>query len=222
VSHYPITHYLDTFSPLLLSGCRVWTAVLLAHFTLRAASLIAIFLSVRNIRNNYSFSKMTFVGKDYSPEDDEDMASAMVTSIFILQGRRKIKPGNAMAGNWVFLDDVDTTIAKTATVTSFTEDSTGDGNEAIRFFRPLSFAHAGHESVMKLAVEPLNPAELPKNGWRSAPTIQVLSHIKNQSRRTRRTRLTWDWWTVLGLYVAWFVSRLIIYWSQSGWSSCGI
>ena len=38
-----------------------------------------------------------------------------------------------MAGNWVFLDGVDTTIAKMTTNTSFTEDSTGD--DAIRIFR---------------------------------------------------------------------------------------
>jgi len=40
-----------------------------------------------------------------------------------------------MAGNWVFLDGVDTTIAKMTTNTSFTEASTGDDNEAIRIFR---------------------------------------------------------------------------------------
>ena len=106
--------------------------------------------------------KVKVLGEDYSPEDDEDMASATVTSIFILQGRRKIELSRATAGNWVFLDGVDATIAKTATITSYTEDSTGDDEEALRIFRPLSFAHAGHESVMKVAVEPLNPAELPK------------------------------------------------------------
>jgi U5 small nuclear ribonucleoprotein component len=106
-------------------------------------------------------------GEAYSPEDDEDMATATVSSIFILQGRRKIELSRATAGNWVFLEGVDATIAKTATITSCSEGEhkdayASDEDEAARIFKPLSFSHAGHESVVKLAVEPLNPAELPK------------------------------------------------------------
>jgi U5 small nuclear ribonucleoprotein component len=66
----------------------------------------------------------------------------------------------AKAGNWVLLQGVDANIAKTATIVSSTmaEDEMGE----MHIFAPLKFPQAGGESIMKLAIEPLNPAELPK------------------------------------------------------------
>jgi U5 small nuclear ribonucleoprotein component len=61
-----------------------------------------------------------------------------------------------LSGNLVLIGGVDGPIKKTATVTS----SSTDQREEIAIFAPLKFNCA---SVMKLAVEPLNPSELPKS-----------------------------------------------------------
>jgi U5 small nuclear ribonucleoprotein component len=73
-----------------------------------------------------------------------------------------------VAGNLVLLKGVDATIAKTATLvglpsnTDTTNDNEDDPQEAIHIFQPLQFPFAGGESVVKLSLEPLQPAELPK------------------------------------------------------------
>lgn len=56
------------------------------------------------------------------------------------------------AGNWVMIEGIDQSIAKTATV--YHSSATG-----FDIFKPLEF-HT--ESVIKIACEPLNPSELPK------------------------------------------------------------
>ena len=57
------------------------------------------------------------------------------------------------AGNWVLLEGLDATITKTATIVpEYLE-------EEVHIFRPLAFQTA---AVVKIAVEPLNPSELPK------------------------------------------------------------
>ena len=62
------------------------------------------------------------------------------------------------AGNWVLLEGLDATIAKTATlVPEYLE-------EDVHIFRPLQFQT---QAVVKIAVEPLNPSELPKMVRRS-------------------------------------------------------
>jgi U5 small nuclear ribonucleoprotein component len=59
----------------------------------------------------------------------------------------------AAAGNWVLLEGVDATITKTATIVpEYLE-------EDVYIFRPLQFQT---QAVVKIAVEPLNPSELPK------------------------------------------------------------
>lgn len=111
------------------------------------------------------------LGEAYSPDDDEDMALATVSAVSIPRGRRKTDVTMAKAGNWILLDGVDANISKTATITSadsgggggmMMEDEFGDRDHDVHIFAPLKFPEAGGEAVMKLAVEPLNPAELPK------------------------------------------------------------
>ena len=108
--------------------------------------------------------RVKVLGEAYSPDDDEDMALATVSAVSIPRGRRRTEVNMARAGNWVLLDGVDANIAKTATIVS-AEGAFGDspdGDDGIQIFAPLKFSQAGGEAVMKLAVEPLNPAELPK------------------------------------------------------------
>lgn len=103
--------------------------------------------------------KVKVLGEAYSAEDDEDVAYATVKSVSIPRGRYKTDVNVAKAGNWVLIDGIDASIAKTATITS-NEDGGEDGD--VQIFAPLKFPQVGGEPVMKLSVEPLNPAELPK------------------------------------------------------------
>ena len=67
--------------------------------------------------------------------------------------RYRIEVDGAPAGNWVLLEGVDNSIVKTATITDKLVD------EDLYIFRPLSFITT---AVLKVAVEPVNPSELPK------------------------------------------------------------
>lgn len=67
--------------------------------------------------------------------------------------RYHIEVNRVPAGNWVLIEGVDQPIVKTATITE------PRGNEEAQIFRPLKF---NTTSVIKIAVEPVNPSELPK------------------------------------------------------------
>ncbi|RMX65336.1 hypothetical protein DD238_004784 [Peronospora effusa] len=99
------------------------------------------------------------LGEAYSPEDDEDMCTRTIESVCIAQGRYKIQVDRIPAGNWVLLEGVDASITKSATITDADEDLLQD--EEVGIFRPIHISY-GTTAVMNLAVEPLNPAELPK------------------------------------------------------------
>eukprot|EP00804_Cyclotella_cryptica_P011169 CCRYP_007706-RC/>CCRYP_007706-RC protein AED:0.21 eAED:0.21 QI:227/1/1/1/1/1/5/189/803 len=108
--------------------------------------------------------RVKVLGEAYSPDDDEDMAFATVSSVWIPRGRSRTEVMMARAGNWVLLGGVDSDIVKTATIIGAGSSNYGgdDGDGEIHTFLPLKFPQAGGEATMKLAVEPLNPAELPK------------------------------------------------------------
>ena len=89
----------------------------------------------------------------YTPEDEEDSAVATVSAVWVYQARYRIPLTKAPAGNWVLLEGLDATVTKTATVVP--EFLEGDAH----IFRPLAFQT---QAVVKIAVEPLNPSELPK------------------------------------------------------------
>lgn len=61
------------------------------------------------------------------------------------------------AGNWVMIDGVDASIIKTATITDMSPNN--EDENPVHIFRPLRFIT---QAVMKVAVEPVNPTELPK------------------------------------------------------------
>jgi 116 kDa U5 small nuclear ribonucleoprotein component len=67
------------------------------------------------------------------------------------------------AGNWVLIENIDATITKTATLIPELFE------EEVHIFKPMQFQT---QSVMKIAVEPLNPSELPKMVcvWSSTPS----------------------------------------------------
>lgn len=77
-----------------------------------------------------------------------------IASLWLMQigGRYKVKMDKVMAGNWVLIDGIDASINKTATI------GHAEFNK-LDIFKPIDF---NTESVVKLAIEPLNPSELPK------------------------------------------------------------
>ncbi|KAG9303617.1 hypothetical protein G9A89_018513 [Geosiphon pyriformis] len=93
------------------------------------------------------------LGEGYSIEDEEDMTIQNVTDVWIFESRYRIEVDGVPAGNWVLLGGIDNSIVKTATITNKNVD------EDLYIFRPLSFITT---AVLKVAVEPVNPSELPK------------------------------------------------------------
>jgi len=95
------------------------------------------------------------LGEGYSLDDEEDMAMATISDTWIANSRYNIPTSGVPAGNWVLLGGVDNSIVKTATmVPPRLED-----DEDAYIFKPIRHFT---ESVFKVAVEPINPSELPK------------------------------------------------------------
>lgn len=76
-----------------------------------------------------------------------------VTNLWIYQSRYRIKVDKVPAGNWVLIEGIDDSIKKTATIVS------ADETEPVEIFRPVKMLT---ESVIKVAIEPIIPSELPK------------------------------------------------------------
>jgi len=93
------------------------------------------------------------LGEGYSLEDEEDMTVKEVTRLWIMEARYRLELSSMGPGNWVLIEGIDASIMKTATVTS------SDGSQELSIFRPLQFNTL---SVVKVAIEPINPSELPK------------------------------------------------------------
>jgi len=95
------------------------------------------------------------LGEGYSLDDEEDMTMATISDTWIANSRYIIPTSGVPAGNWVLLGGVDNSIVKTATlVPPRLED-----DEDAYIFKPIKHFT---ESVFKVAVEPINPSELPK------------------------------------------------------------
>lgn len=95
------------------------------------------------------------LGEGYTPEDEEDMVTATISDTWIAETSYNIPASGVPAGNWVLLGGVDNSIVKTATIVppKFEDD------EDAYIFKPIRHIT---ESVFKVAVEPVNPSELPK------------------------------------------------------------
>ena len=95
------------------------------------------------------------LGESYSVEDEEDSATATITHTHLACSRYNIPVSGVPAGNLVLLSGIENSIVKTATVVAekYPED------EDAYIFKPIRHFT---ESVFKVAVEPVNPSELPK------------------------------------------------------------
>ena len=78
-----------------------------------------------------------------------------VGRLWIFQARYKVEVNRVPAGNWVLIEGIDQPVVKTCTITDLHKDA----HEELYIFRPLKF---NTQSVVKIAVEPVNPSELPK------------------------------------------------------------
>lgn len=94
--------------------------------------------------------RVKVLGESFTADDDEDMGVAEVTAIAVPMGRFQHEITSAIAGNIVLLSGVDQFIKKTGTITTLDDAA---------IFSPL--VHSNRPTV-KLAIEPFNPAELPK------------------------------------------------------------
>ncbi|KAI1434110.1 P-loop containing nucleoside triphosphate hydrolase protein [Xylaria sp. CBS 124048] len=95
------------------------------------------------------------LGEGYSIDDEEDMAMATIGNVYIAETRYNVETDGIPAGNLALLSGIDNSIVKTATIVppKFEDD------EDAYIFKPVSHFT---ESVLKVAVEPINPSELPK------------------------------------------------------------
>lgn len=97
--------------------------------------------------------EVRILGENYSLQDEEDSRFGMVGRLWIAEARYKIEVNRVPAGNWILIEGIDQSIVKTSTITEVS------GPEEIYIFRPIKF---NTSSVIKIAVEPVNPSELPK------------------------------------------------------------
>ncbi|KAJ2917822.1 hypothetical protein MD484_g2581, partial [Candolleomyces efflorescens] len=97
--------------------------------------------------------ELKVLGEGYSPEDEEDMMTATVEDIWISEARYVIPADEVPAGNLVLIGGVDASISKTATLAAANFD------DDLYTFRPIKHYT---ESVLKIAIEPIAPSELPK------------------------------------------------------------
>jgi len=97
--------------------------------------------------------EIRLLGENYTVFDEEDSRTLRVGRLWIYEARYKVEVNRVPAGNWVMIEGIDAPIVKTSTITDL------HGEEELYIFRPLKFST---QSVIKIAVEPVNPSELPK------------------------------------------------------------
>merc|ERR1740123_1543108 len=115
--------------------------------------------------------RVKILGETYSLDDDEDMTIREVSNLWIYEGRYRVEVSHVPAGNWVLIGGIESSIKKSSTIT------TASNEEEIEIFRPLRFPTS---AVIKVAIEPLQPSELPKmvDGLRKIDKSYPLARTK--------------------------------------------
>ncbi|XP_013099723.1 116 kDa U5 small nuclear ribonucleoprotein component [Stomoxys calcitrans] len=93
------------------------------------------------------------LGENYTLQDEEDSRVLQVGRLWVYEARYKVELNRVPAGNWVLIEGIDQSIVKTSTIVD------ANAAEDLYIFRPLKF---NTQSIIKIAVEPVNPSELPK------------------------------------------------------------
>ncbi|KAI8452874.1 elongation factor EF-2 [Phakopsora pachyrhizi] len=124
-------------------------------------------------------TRVKVLGEGYSANDEEDMVEALIEKVFVFESRYAIETSGIPAGNLCLLSGIDNSITKTATVveSGYTRPGGLGEGEELFIFKPISHLT---KSVLKIAVEPLNPSELPKllEGLRKINKTYPLVEIK--------------------------------------------
>ncbi|QRV80203.1 Elongation factor Tu GTP binding domain [Ceratobasidium sp. AG-Ba] len=118
------------------------------------------------------------LGEGFSADDEEDMWKGDVGDVWINEARYYIPAEEVPAGNIVMLGGIDTSITKTATLVAPPLEPADDYEEGDAYiFRPIKHMT---QSVLKVAVEPISPSELPKmlSGLRSVNKSYPLLRTK--------------------------------------------
>ncbi len=102
-----------------------------------------------------SGQQVRVLGEGYSIDDEEDMSMATISDVWVAETRYNIPTDGVPAGNWVLLGGIDNSIVKSATIVP----PKLEDDEDAYIFKPITHFT---ESVFKVAVEPINPSELPK------------------------------------------------------------
>lgn len=100
-----------------------------------------------------SNQQVKILGENYTLQDEEDSRYCQVGRIWIYNARYRVEVNRIPAGNWVLIEGIDQSIVKTSTIIEPKDCSMA------QIFKPLRF---NTSSVIKIAVEPVNPSELPK------------------------------------------------------------
>ncbi|XP_037949058.1 116 kDa U5 small nuclear ribonucleoprotein component [Teleopsis dalmanni] len=93
------------------------------------------------------------LGENYTLQDEEDSRILQVGRLWVYEARYKVELNRVPAGNWVLIEGIDQCIVKTSSIVAV------NAPEDLHIFRPLKF---NTQSIIKIAVEPVNPSELPK------------------------------------------------------------
>lgn len=101
----------------------------------------------------FAGQEVRVLGENYSLLDEEDSRILQVGRLWIYEARYKIELNRVPAGNWVLIEGIDQCIVKTSTIVDTTV------SDDLYIYRPLKF---NTQSIIKIAVEPVNPSELPK------------------------------------------------------------
>lgn len=99
------------------------------------------------------YTELRILGECYTEEDDEDSRVVTIGRIWIHNTRFDVAVKAVPAGNWVLIECSEQPIIKTCTIVDLSFDDT------LYVFRPLKF---NTRSIVKVAVEPVSPSELPK------------------------------------------------------------
>lgn len=116
-----------------------------------------------------SGSKIKVLGENYS-QDEEDSKVETVDEIFLPGGRYRVPIKQAGPGSVVIVSGIDSIVSKSASICSV------DNKDPA----PIEKVRYGDKSVFKVAVEPENPAELPKllDGFRKLNKSYLALEIK--------------------------------------------
>ncbi|XP_048481923.1 116 kDa U5 small nuclear ribonucleoprotein component [Plutella xylostella] len=101
----------------------------------------------------YAGQPVRVLGENYSAQDEEDSRVMSVGRLWVNEARYKVELNRVPAGCWCLVEGVDQSVVKTCTLVDAAE------TETLHTFRPLRF---NTQAVVKIAVEPVNPSELPK------------------------------------------------------------